>query len=69
MVEHECFYLSRESQYQNLKPSIIIEHLVGENPKDYKIFCYQGKAKCIQVDSDRFSNHMRSFFDLNERCH
>lgn len=59
-----AYYLSRESQYRNLKPGIIIEHLIGENPKDYKIFCYQGSAKCIQVDSDRFTNHVRSFFDL-----
>lgn len=62
-----AYYLSRESQYRSIEPGIIIEQLIGENPMDYKIFCFRGKPKCIQVDANRFSNHQRSFYDLDWR--
>ena len=32
--------------------------------KDYKIFCFDGKPKFIQVDFDRFSDHKRNIYDL-----
>ena len=33
-------------------------------PKDYKIFCFYGMPKFIQVDSGRFSKFTRNFYDL-----
>ena len=60
-----AYYLSREWQYKNIQPKIICEHLLGYNINDYKIFCTYGKASVIQVDSERFSNHQRTLFDLD----
>lgn len=55
----------REANYKNLKPKVIVEPLIFDtnNPPDYKIFCYSGKPKLIQVDIDRYIEHTEKFFD------
>lgn len=57
----------REWPYKNIKPRIICEkYMVGESGtelKDYKILCFGGVPKIIQVDSNRFSGHMRNLYD------
>ena len=63
-LNRNAYYLSRETQYRSIRPGLIIEHLIGDNPTDYKIFCFLGKAKCVQVDTNRFTNHQRTLFDL-----
>ena len=60
---------SQEWVYDNIKPKIIVEKFLksddGKDLKDYKIFCFNGKAKLIQVDIDRFEGHKRNFYDLD----
>jgi len=62
------YEIGREYQYKNIKPRILIEkYLDPDNDgelKDYKIFCFDGKPKFIQVDVDRHTNHKRNFYDL-----
>jgi hypothetical protein len=55
---------AREPNYRYLKPKIIVEPIVFENPglEDFKIFCVKGIAKLVQVDFDRHSTHTRSFY-------
>lgn len=63
--------LGREWAYYGLQPGIIIEELLvnRENPEaginDYKVFCYNGHAKYIVVDIDRYIGHKRNFYDRN----
>lgn len=64
------FYgLAGEWQYKNIKPRILIEKLLLDNegkiPHDYKFNCFNGKVKFIQVDTNRFSNHQRTYYDKN----
>lgn len=59
------FYLSREYQYKNIKPCVLCEQLLGFNIADYKIFCFKGIPKFIQVDINRFTKHERAYFDTN----
>lgn len=64
------FYnFGREWPYKNVKPRIIAEkYMVDESQKelkDYKIFCFHGEPKMIQVDTGRFSNHRRNIYDIN----
>ncbi len=60
----------REWAYYGLKSKIIIEEYLEneENPdasiNDYKIFCFNGKAKFFVVDIDRYVGHKRNFYDL-----
>ena len=61
--------IGREWAYKNSPKKILIEEFLdgpdGQSPYDYKIFCFNGKPGFVQVDTDRFSEHRRSFYDLN----
>lgn len=64
----ENYYFSqRELPYKNIKPMILAEQYLEDSKdkdlKDYKIFVFNGVAKFIQVDYDRFTNHHRNFYD------
>lgn len=60
------YHATREANYKTLKHKIIVEPLIfnGNDLCDYKIFCYNGKPKLIQVDIDRHIDHTEKFFDL-----
>lgn len=50
------------------KPRIIIEKYIESDDnsqlKDYKVFCFNGKAEYIRVDSERFTdNHGKDIYD------
>ena len=66
---HNSFWGGREWPYKNVKPRIIAEKYMqepdGSGIKDYKVFVFNGKARCIQVDYDRFTNHRRNFYDTD----
>ena len=57
----------REQNYKNLTPKIIVEEFFSPDgitpPLDYKVFCFDGKPRIVQVDSNRFSNHTRNLYD------
>ena len=59
---------TREANYCNLRRKIIIEEFFSADgrtvPRDYKVFCFHGRPHIIQVDSDRFRDHARNFYDL-----
>jgi len=67
-LKREYYWLHREWPYKNIKPRIICEKYMvdesGKELKDYKIFCFNGEPKIIQVDYNRFSNHKRNLYDL-----
>lgn len=63
----ESYYIKgKEPQYKNIKPRIICEKYLQDESgelRDYKFFCFSGKPRFIQVDSNRFSCHTRDFYD------
>lgn len=64
------YYLSNgEWVYKGVKPRIICEEYledeIGQPPMDYKVFCFDGEPKLIQVDIDRFVGHTQQFFTPN----
>lgn len=60
-------HLSKEWVYDDTQPKIIIEKFLesedGKSLKDYKLFCFNGQPKIIQVDLERFEEHKRNFYD------
>ena len=62
---------SREANYRYLRPKIIVEEFFSEDgvsvPRDYKIFCFGGIPKLVQVDHGRFDHHTRNFYDTDWR--
>lgn len=63
------YHNSRETAYKDIKPRIIAEqYLVDETGwdlKDYKIFCFNGKAIYVEVDYNRSVRHMLNAYDLD----
>jgi hypothetical protein len=63
------YYLSREPQYRDIKPRLIVEELLtdadGKIPMDFKFHCFHGTVGLIQVDIDRFTDHRRNLYDVN----
>ncbi len=64
------YYLqNREWVYKHIKPRIICEKYLEEfeirELRDYKVFCFNGVPKIIQVDFDSFKDHKINFYDLD----
>lgn len=66
-LKHNFYYQGREWPYKNVKPRIYAEKYMSnpneEQLSDYKVFCFNGVPKIIQVDYDRYTRHKRQFFD------
>lgn len=65
-LKRNYYYYGREWPYKNVKPRIIAEKYLlddsGIEPKDYKIFNFNGEPRIIQVDLDRFVNHRHNYY-------
>jgi hypothetical protein len=57
--------VGRERNYRHLRPKVIVEPLIfgSTNVEDFKVFCFNGEPRIIQVDVDRHANHTRKYFD------
>lgn len=69
-LKKNYYYYGREWQYKNIKPRIIVEKLLtntnGDVVYDYKVYCFNGKAKIVAVDKDREkSTKSRNWYDLD----
>ena len=66
-VERNYYWYGRSKPYKNIKPRIIAEEYMvddsGFELKDYKIFCFNGEPKIIQVDYSHFTNNKRNIYD------
>ena len=64
------YYHGREWPYKNVKPRIIVEKYMedkkNEGLTDYKVMCFNGKAKVIFTCTERFGDGLKvTFFDLD----
>jgi hypothetical protein len=60
--------LSHEWHYLDIKPKVLAEQYLADKKGellDYKFFCFNGEPRYIQIDFDRFTNHTRTYYDLN----
>lgn len=67
-LRYNYFPLWREWPYKNVKPRIIAEKLLcdgNDSINDYKIMCFNGEPKLIQLHIGRFSEHTQDFYDVN----
>ena len=69
----ENYYVkNREWPYKDVERRILAEQLLdpapGENDlKDYKLFCFDGVVKLIEVDYNRFIHHNRNLYTTDWR--
>ncbi len=65
-MQKNYFWQGREWCYKNIIPRIICEPYIvdesGYELKDYKVFCFDGEPKLIQIDFDRFRGHKRNLY-------
>lgn len=65
----DSFYYGREWPYKDVKPKIIVEKLLVDTKlndlRDFKFFCFNGKAKCLKVDFGRYVEHRANYYDLD----
>ncbi len=71
LIERECGQwlavrepnVSGDWYYGKIQPALIVEPMLGNGapPPDYKIFVFSGVSHYVQVDTDRFSDHRRTF--------
>ncbi|MFT4978343.1 MAG: hypothetical protein ACI8S6_004251, partial [Myxococcota bacterium] len=57
-----------EYAYHDIPPRILCERLLTSGDGelwDYKIFCFHGEPRLVQVDRGRFTDHRRDLFDLS----
>ncbi|MGH4140376.1 ATP-grasp fold amidoligase family protein [Clostridium sp.] len=65
-IKNNWYWFGREWPYKNVKPRIVCEKFISETdntPDDYKVLCFNGKAKLIEVHIDRYGNHKQDFYD------
>lgn len=59
----------REWAYKDVPRKVIAEKYMtdesGEELKDYKVFCFNGEPKFIQLDYGRFSDHKRNLYSCD----
>lgn len=69
-LKRDYYFLSREWCYKNIKPRIICEkYLKNERkqvPDDYKVLCFNGQPKLIQIHVNRYSkDYSKVIYDLD----
>jgi hypothetical protein len=61
-----------ETWYFAIPHRVIVEQLLVDRqfgvPLDFKCFVFHGRVRYIQVDADRFTNHVRTFYDRDWRA-
>jgi hypothetical protein len=67
-LKKNYYWNSQEWQYKNIKPRIIVEKLLqdknGNIPFDYKLHCFNGKVRMVQVDMGRgTAKHHRNWYN------
>lgn len=67
-MKKSWYWFGREWPYKNVKPRIVCEEFISDTvntPDDYKVMCFNGEPKCIQVHKGRFSNHTTDYYNTD----
>lgn len=64
-----AYYWGCEWAYKDASRGVVCEELLTDGsfrtPHDYKIHCFNGEPRFLQVDTDRFGDHRRNFYDTS----
>lgn len=69
-LKRDYYMGTREFPYKSVKPRIIAEEYMRDashdSLNDYKVMCFNGKVKLIEVHIGRYTkNHTQDFYDVN----
>ncbi len=67
-LTHSFYRITREPSYRHLVPRIIVEEFFSKDgrtpPPDYKVFCFYGMPRFIEVVSNRLSDLTVDVYDV-----
>src|SRR5690606_8490397 len=66
-LKKNYYYHGREWPYKNVKPRIICEKYISDNPNlnsltDYKFYCFNGYVDCVLMCIDREKGSPKFYF-------
>ena len=65
-LKKNYYWANREWPYKNVQPRIIAEKFMVDDSgglQDYKVLCFNGEPKLIQVHKGRFQSHTQDYYD------
>jgi hypothetical protein len=60
-LKHNHYWAMREGHYYDIKPQILIEGLIDDEPLDYRFWCFGGAVELIQIQNHTYT--IGSFYD------
>lgn len=67
-IREDYYRNGREWPYKDIPRKIIAEQYMEDSAsgelRDYKFFCFNGRARFFKVDFDRFTDHHANYYDI-----
>ena len=60
-LNQNFYWVMREGHYYDIKPQILIEGLIDDEPLDYRFWCFGGAVELIQIQNHTYT--IGSFYD------
>lgn len=67
-LKENFYYKDREKNYKNIKPRIMVDKFLSPNDgiiEEFKLFCFNGKARMISYNKGEGHNRRTRLFDEN----
>ena len=67
-LRRNYYWSNREWPYKDVKPRVYAEKYLDSGPdslNDYKVMCFNGVPRLIQVHNGRFHHHTQDFYDTD----
>lgn len=68
-LKRGTYWATREWPYKNVRPRVVAEQYMedgsGDGLQDYKVMCFNGEPKLIQLHRGRYTAHTQDFYDTD----
>ena len=65
-LRNNYYWSNREWAYKDIPPCVFAEQFMGDGDLyDYKVLCFNGMPKLVEVHKGRFGNHTQDFYDTD----
>lgn len=64
-MKRNYYRTTREWQYKNIEPKIIVEKYLGDCITDYKFFCFNGQPRFMYIEREEEAHPLQAVFDMD----